>query len=65
MPERYQWVVKLNPLAPIIEGFRTAFLGSGSVDPIQLAISFGVMVVVLLVGLMLFTHVERTFMDTV
>ena len=64
-PPRYQWIVKLNPLAPIIEGFRTAFLGSGSVDPVQLAISFGVMLIVLMVGLMLFTHVEKTFMDTV
>ena len=31
----------------------------------QLAVSFGVMLVVLAIGLMLFTRVERTFMDTV
>jgi len=65
VPERYRWVVNLNPLAPVIEGFRMGFLGSGSVDPVQLVISFGVMLVVLIIGLMLFTHVERTFMDTV
>ena len=65
MPEKWRWVLQLNPLTPIIEGFRQAFLGAGSVDPLSLAISFGVMLVVLVVGLMLFTHVEKTFMDTV
>ena len=65
MPEKYRWVMELNPLTPIVEGFRLAFLGAGSVDPLQLGISFGVMLVVLAVGLMLFTHVEKTFMDTV
>jgi len=35
------------------------------VDVTQLGISFGLMLVVLTIGLMLFTHVERTFMDTV
>jgi ABC-type polysaccharide/polyol phosphate export permease len=62
---KYSWVAEINPLTPIIEGFRLAFLGAGSVDALQLGISFGVMLVVLAVGLMLFTHVERTFMDTV
>jgi lipopolysaccharide transport system permease protein len=65
VPAKYQWVAQLNPLVPIIEGFRLAFLGAGTVDLMQLGISFGVMLAVLGVGLMLFTHVERTFMDTV
>lgn len=65
MPEKWRWVLQLNPLTPIIEGFRLAFLGAGSVDPLQLASSFGIMLVVLAAGLMLFTHVEKTFMDTV
>jgi hypothetical protein len=42
-----------------------AFLGAGQVDVAQLAASFGIMLVVLAVGLMLFTRVERIFMDTV
>lgn len=65
VPPKFQWVVQLNPLVPIIEGFRLAFLGAGTVDPLQLASSFGIMLVLLAVGLMLFTHVEKTFMDTV
>jgi lipopolysaccharide transport system permease protein len=55
----------MNPLTPIMEGFRLGFLGAGEVTVEQLGISFGVMLVVLAIGMMLFTHVEKTFMDTV
>jgi len=65
VPEKYRWVLQYNPLTPIIEGFRLGFLGAGDVTMMQLGASFGVMVVVLGIGLMLFTHVEKTFMDTV
>ena len=62
---KYRWVTELNPLTPIFEGIRLGFFGAGDVGPGQLAASFGLMVVTLVIGLMLFTHVERTFMDTV
>ena len=65
VPERFRWIIQLNPLSPVMEGFRLAFLGAGTVTLVQVAMSFGFMLVVLSVGLMLFTHVERTFMDTV
>src|SRR5262249_3636061 len=65
VPDRYRWVVQINPLAPVMEGFRLGFLGVGTVTAEQLVTSFGVMLVFLSFGLMLFTHVERTFMDTV
>ncbi len=65
VPPQYRWVMQLNPLTVIMEGFRLAFLGVGNVDMVHLAASFGIMLVVLVVGLMLFTHVERIFLDTV
>jgi lipopolysaccharide transport system permease protein len=65
VPADYQWLASLNPLVPVFEGFRFAFLGVGTVTPGQLALSFGIMLAVLAAGMMLFTHVERTFMDTV
>ncbi len=65
VPERYRWVIRLNPLTPIMEAFRLGFLGAGTVTTFQLAVSFALMLGVLMVGVMLFTHVERTFMDTV
>lgn len=65
VPAQYRWVMQLNPLTVLMEGFRLAFLGVGTVDLTQLAASFVMMIVVLIIGLMLFTHVERSFMDTV
>ena len=65
MPTKYQSLVRLNPLTPIIETFRHAFLGSGTVDLGQLAYSFGIMLVFLIIGVVLFNQVEASFMDTV
>ncbi len=65
VPEHYQWLIKLNPLSSIMEGFRLGFLGVGTLSAQQLGGSIGGMILILLVGIMLFTHVERTFMDTV
>jgi lipopolysaccharide transport system permease protein len=65
VPPQYRWLMQLNPLAVLMEGFRLAFLGVGNVDMAHFAVSFGIMLVVLVVGLMLFTHVERIFLDTV
>jgi lipopolysaccharide transport system permease protein len=65
VPARYRSFAKLNPLSPILEGFRLGFLGVGTVTLRDLAASFAVMLVVVTVGLILFNRVERTFMDTV
>lgn len=61
----YRWLLEYNPLTPVVEGFRLGFLGAGDVNLMQLGMSFGVMLIVLAIGTMLFTHVEKTFMDTV
>jgi lipopolysaccharide transport system permease protein len=65
VPEKYRWLVSLNPLSPLFEAFRSGFLGNGVVNVAQLAVSFLVMSIVLIVGLMLFSRVEKTFMDTI
>jgi lipopolysaccharide transport system permease protein len=65
IPERFQTLIKANPMTPIVETFRYAFLGAGSVHPLDLAYSFGFMVVVVIIGSVVFNRVEATFMDTV
>lgn len=65
VPARYRWIAQLNPITPIIEGFRLGLLGVGSVTLVQTAVSFGIMLITLVAGVMLFSRVERTFMDTV
>lgn len=54
-----------NPAAPIIEGFRYAFLGTGYVSMLSFAYSLGIIILLFLFGVYIFNKVERTFMDTV
>jgi lipopolysaccharide transport system permease protein len=65
IPERFQWIILANPMTSIVEAFRYAFLGAGSVNSTQLLYSFGFMVVIVLIGITIFNRVEQTFMDTV
>ena len=65
LPEQWRWVVLINPLTPIVEIFRYAFLGAGTVSLGMLGYSFGFMVIVFFLGVILFNRVEQTFMDTV
>lgn len=58
-------VIMLNPMSSIIETFRYAFLGVGNFSWGGLAYSFGVMAVLLVIGVITFNKVEKTFMDTV
>ena len=61
----WRLLILANPMTPIIEIFRLAFLGTSSIDPVFLIYSFGYMLVVLLIGVLVFNRVENTFMDTV
>jgi len=65
IPIRFQWIILANPMTPIVEAFRFAFLGAGSVNVNQLLYSFGFMLVVVLMGTIIFNRIEQTFMDTV
>jgi lipopolysaccharide transport system permease protein len=65
IPEPYRTWMALNPIAPIMEVFRFAFLGTGTVSVGMLASSLALSSVILFVGVVLFNKVERNFMDTV
>jgi lipopolysaccharide transport system permease protein len=65
VPANWRWLLLANPITPVIEIFRKAFLGTSSVEPIYLLYSAGFTVVVLLIGILIFNRVENTFMDTV
>jgi len=65
VPENYRWILVLNPMVPLIEGFRYAFLGAGIVERWQLGVGFGVSVLIFFIGVMVFRRTERTFADTI
>ena len=65
IPEKWQWLYALNPMVGIVVIFRYAFLGSGVIDPRILCISAGISILILILGIVIFSRVEKTFMDTV
>ncbi|HCN50954.1 MAG TPA: ABC transporter permease [Chryseobacterium sp.] len=54
-----------NPLTGIFECFKYAWLGVGDFSPIMLGISTVVILILLMIGVVVFNKVEKTFMDTV
>ena len=64
VPERWQWLLYLNPMTGLVEGFRSAFLGK-PFDLQGLAISFAIAIAVFAVGVAYFEKVERRFADII
>jgi lipopolysaccharide transport system permease protein len=64
-PASFRWLIELNPMTAIIETFRYGFLGKGSFSWTSLAYSSGVTLILLIVGVIIFNKVEKTFVDTV
>lgn len=58
-------VYMLNPITPVIELFRAAYLGVAEYSLQYNLISAGTTLIVLALGVVLFSHTEKTFMDTV
>ena len=65
VPAKYLDIYMLNPMSPIIESFRAMFTGNATVDPTHIAVGWGIPILPLVFGVLLFNRVERTFMDTV
>jgi lipopolysaccharide transport system permease protein len=65
IPEKWQWLFALNPMAAIVEADRYAFLGAGAIRPIHLGLSLGMTALILFAGIVMFSRIEKTFMDTV
>ncbi len=63
--EKYKWLIAANPMSPLVEAFRKAYLGAGELSWPWLGYSFACMVVLMVLGAVIFNRVEKTFMDTV
>lgn len=62
---RWHALYMCNPVTPIVNLFRYGYLGIGSMEWQYYAISWGVTLALLFVGTVLFSRVEKAFMDTV
>ena len=65
VPESFRWLMLCNPVAPIVETFRCAFLGSGEFHWAFWLLSLAVTAVVVFFGILVFNKVEKNFIDTV
>ena len=65
---KYASVMKyymLNPMTPIVTAFRYAIFGVGYFNLMYYLIGWGITLAVFVIGLIMFSKIERTFMDTI
>ena len=65
IPEKYQFVYMLNPMTPVVLTMRYAFFGFGCFNIAVYLISWVFSLAVFFIGLVMFSRIERTFMDTI
>ena len=65
VPDQYRGLYLLNPVTPILTAFRYVLFGTGYFGISYYMVSLSVTGVIFLIGLVLFSRIERTFMDTI
>ncbi|HEV2382711.1 MAG TPA: ABC transporter permease [Terriglobia bacterium] len=65
IPERWRWAYGLNPMAGVIEGFRWALTGHGQPPSSMLAVSAGMVILLVAGGAAYFQKMEGTIADVV
>lgn len=65
VPEKWIGLYMLNPVAPIVTSFRYAMFGFGYFDLRYYLIGWAISLVLFVIGLIMFSRIERTFMDTI
>jgi len=64
-PDKYKWLIELNPMTGIIEAFRYGFLGQGEFTFSSYGYSLAFTLVSLMLGVIIFNKTEKNFVDTV
>lgn len=65
IPEKFRWLVALNPLSGVIEAFRYALVPSRVIDLELLWYSIGITAVLFIAGVAYFKRAEEAFADIV
>lgn len=69
IPEKFRFLLGLNPMTGVVEGFRWAILGKNYADTFQAGplfiISIAITLLVLVSGVIFFRNTERTFADII
>ena len=64
-PEKYRWILSLNPMGGVIEAFRAATLGHQPINWNSLIISSVIGFMIFFTGMLYFRKVERSFADVI
>lgn len=63
IPESYQWILRLNPMTFIIDGYRSIFYYQQQPDFITLGITLLVSLILCVVGYLLFSKLQKRFAE--
>jgi lipopolysaccharide transport system permease protein len=65
VPEKFRWILWLNPMSGIIEAHRACLLGHQTINWVSLGISFLIILMVFISGLYYFKWMEKSFADVI
>lgn len=65
IPEKYQWLLYLNPMTGVINAMRSSFLGAGEINWPLTALSVAVAIIMFVGGLYYFKGREKEFADII
>ncbi len=63
VPDKWEWLIRLNPMTTVVEGCRFVFLGTSSLDTALVVQSVAMVLVIFGIGLLSFQAVTRDFID--
>jgi lipopolysaccharide transport system permease protein len=64
-PKKWQWVPFINPMTALVEWFRYAFLGRGTITPASVSLSVAITILLFVSGVGFYQRTARTFADNV
>jgi lipopolysaccharide transport system permease protein len=64
-PEKFKWIIRINPMTTIIETMRFGILGKGTFNAPDILYTVLITICLLVIGTVVFNKVERSFVDTV
>jgi lipopolysaccharide transport system permease protein len=65
IPEKWQWILSVNPITTVVSGWRWTILSGPAPDPGQAAVGVTVALLLLVGGLAFFRRSEPRFADTI
>ena len=65
IPDKYRIIAAINPMTSIVEVFKKIFLGTSAIEISHIIISILSTLIIFIFGLLMFSKIEKNFMDTV